>query len=117
MQPETFFEPERVHTVFVIGALDSQLAKAATAIEGAGPPVVDPHLEPQPRRPALDGDAFGGALTSAQTVEELMKQLQAKPVPPCDAPAWTLFGISMAGYNMLFSAILAILAFGAARKP
>jgi disulfide bond formation protein DsbB len=61
--------------------------------------------------------ACGGALTSAQTVEELMKQLQAKPAPRCDTPAWTLFGISMAGYNMLFSAILAILAFGATRRP
>ncbi|MEI9995936.1 MAG: disulfide bond formation protein B [Rhizomicrobium sp.] len=40
------------------------------------------------------------------------------PVPHCDHPAWTLFGISLAGYNALIS--LAAALFGAVqlvRKP
>jgi disulfide bond formation protein DsbB len=50
------------------------------------------------------------------SLAELNAQL-ASPAPPrCDAPAWTLFGVSLAGYNVLFSAPLAALALGAARK-
>ena len=61
--------------------------------------------------------ACGGTVTSAQTVEQLMAQLQgAKPQPRCDEAAWTLFGISMAGYNVVLSLALALLAFGGARK-
>ncbi len=40
------------------------------------------------------------------------------PVPHCDRPAWTLFGISLAGFNALIS--LSAAAFGAfslVRKP
>ena len=41
--------------------------------------------------------------------------------PSCDTPAWTLFGISMAGYNALISAALMLvsfaIAFAPARKP
>lgn len=33
-----------------------------------------------------------------------MQSMMATPVPRCDAPAWTLFGVSMAGYNALLSA-------------
>ena len=36
--------------------------------------------------------------------------------PRCDAPAWTLFGVSMAGYNALVSLTLAIMSFLAARS-
>jgi disulfide bond formation protein DsbB len=41
------------------------------------------------------------------TIEELRRQLEATPVVRCDEPAWTLFGISMAGYNVLISLALA----------
>ncbi len=34
---------------------------------------------------------------------------------PCDAVAWSLFGISMAGYNVLASLGLALASFWAAR--
>ena len=33
------------------------------------------------------------------------------PVPHCDTPAWTMFGLSLAGYNAIIS--LAAAAFGA----
>lgn len=37
------------------------------------------------------------------SLEELKKILQEQPVVPCDIPAWTMFGISMAGYNFLYA--------------
>ena len=37
--------------------------------------------------------------------------------PTCDTPAWTLFGISMAGYNALISLALALAGFGVALMP
>jgi len=52
--------------------------------------------------PPIDPDA---------TVAELRAILEARAqVVPCDEPAFTLFGVSMAGYNGLFSAALAIAA-------
>ncbi len=41
------------------------------------------------------------------TIEELRRQLLAQPVVRCDEPAWTMFGVSMAGYNVVASAVLA----------
>ncbi|MSO93725.1 MAG: disulfide bond formation protein B [Rhodospirillales bacterium] len=60
--------------------------------------------------------ACAGALPDVLTVEQLRAQLTAKPPARCDQPAWSLFGISMAGYNVALSIALAIVAFGAARK-
>jgi disulfide bond formation protein DsbB len=34
-----------------------------------------------------------------------MQRMMAIPIVPCDKPAWTLFGVSMAGYNAVFSAL------------
>lgn len=57
------------------------------------------------------GDA--PAITS---VEDLRKALAAPPPKPCDTVDWTLFGISMASYNMVASSGLAALAFAAAAR-
>ncbi|MEZ6021999.1 MAG: disulfide bond formation protein B [Hyphomonadaceae bacterium] len=38
-------------------------------------------------------------------------------VPRCDTPAWTMFGVSMAGYNALISLGLALLTFAVALWP
>lgn len=38
-------------------------------------------------------------------------------VPTCDNPAWTLFGISMAGYNALISLLMALASFAVALWP
>ena len=35
----------------------------------------------------------------------------------CDEPAWTLFGLSLAGYNVLIALPLAIIAFWGATRP
>jgi disulfide bond formation protein DsbB len=37
------------------------------------------------------------------TAAERLASLLAQPVVRCDAPAWTLGGVSMAGFNALFS--------------
>jgi disulfide bond formation protein DsbB len=38
-------------------------------------------------------------------------------VPHCDIPAWTMFGVSMAGYNALISLALALASFVVASAP
>ncbi len=48
-----------------------------------------------------------GTGATPDTIEELRRQLLAQPVVRCDEPAWTMFGVSMAGYNVLASAVLA----------
>ena len=50
------------------------------------------------------------------SIEDLRAQLLGAPVTRCDQVAWSLFGISMAGYNLLVSLGLAVLSlFSAAR--
>lgn len=52
--------------------------------------------------------------------EEMRKMIMSGPPARCDAVAWSLFGISMAGYNFLISLALAVFALRAAlrlRKP
>lgn len=46
------------------------------------------------------------SLNAAQTIEELRAQLLGTPVVRCDEIPWELFGISMAGWNALFSLAL-----------
>ncbi len=47
------------------------------------------------------------ALNTAKTVDQLRAMLETAPVVRCDEVAWSLFGISMAGYNVLVSLGLA----------
>jgi disulfide bond formation protein DsbB len=49
-----------------------------------------------------------GNLDTGKSIADLEKQLMATPVIPCDRPAWTLFGISMAGYNFIYATALGI---------
>lgn len=51
--------------------------------------------------------ACTGTLSPSATIEQLRERLMVAPVVRCDEPAWSLFGISMAGYNGLLA-----LAFG-----
>jgi disulfide bond formation protein DsbB len=37
------------------------------------------------------------------STDEMIKQLMAAPIVRCDAPQWSLFGVSLAGFNALFS--------------
>lgn len=52
----------------------------------------------------------------ATTVEDLKALLWETEVARCDEIAWSLLGISMAGYNLIVSVLLALVAFGAARR-
>jgi disulfide bond formation protein DsbB len=55
--------------------------------------------------------ACGSAVGGAGSIEELRARLLAQPVVRCDEVAWSLFGVSMAGYNALASLALGLLAF------
>lgn len=57
--------------------------------------------------------ACSGTITG-NTVEELKRALMAQPVVRCDEIAWSLFGISLAGYNFLASSALAVFSVTAA---
>ncbi len=52
---------------------------------------------------------------NARSIEELRALVLGAPLVPCDQVPWSLFGISLAGYNALASAALAACAWGAAR--
>jgi disulfide bond formation protein DsbB len=60
--------------------------------------------------------ACTGGPSGAQTVEELKAQLMAQAAVRCDVPQWLLFGVSLAGWNLLASAALAALALHTARN-
>jgi disulfide bond formation protein DsbB len=57
-----------------------------------------------------------GVTATADSIDALRAQIMAAPVVRCDQVAWSLFGISMAGYNILISLVLAAIAFIAARR-
>lgn len=40
---------------------------------------------------------------SAASAEDMLKAIMAAPVIRCDQPQWTLLGISLAGFNAIFS--------------
>ncbi len=54
--------------------------------------------------------ACGGELSSGVNVKDLTSQLASQPRRPCDQVDWTLFGLSMAGYNSLASLGLGVAA-------
>lgn len=43
------------------------------------------------------------APVTGQSAGDLMSQIMATPMIQCDVPQWTLFGISLAGFNAIFS--------------
>lgn len=45
---------------------------------------------------------------TGMTAEEMQQALEATAPARCDEPAWTLLGISMAGYNLFYAAIAGI---------
>ncbi|MDO5659321.1 MAG: disulfide bond formation protein B [Paracoccus sp. (in: a-proteobacteria)] len=58
----------------------------------------------------------GVADLASMSTADLMAQLQGAPVVRCDEPAWSLFGISMAGWNGLISSVLVVLWAAALRR-
>jgi disulfide bond formation protein DsbB len=53
-----------------------------------------------------EGTSGCGASGNAQSVEELLRQIEAAPVVRCDTIPWELFGLSMANYNLFYSLAL-----------
>ena len=50
------------------------------------------------------------------TLEELRASLMAAPLARCDEVSWSLFGISLAGYTVVLTLVLAVFALLAARR-
>jgi len=61
------------------------------------------------------GPSTCGGGTIPASFEDLKKTMN-KPIVPCDTAAWTLFGISMAGYNGLMSLATGLFAVKAATR-
>src|SRR5436305_5720808 len=60
--------------------------------------------------------ACTGSATGATSIEALKAQLLARQPVSCDAPSWTLFGISLAGLNFIASALLTVACTAAIRR-
>jgi disulfide bond formation protein DsbB len=50
----------------------------------------------------------GQILPEHATIEQLREALENQNIVRCDKPAWTMFGISMAGYNFMMSLALSV---------
>jgi disulfide bond formation protein DsbB len=62
------------------------------------------------------GTAACGSTGPAASVEELARQLRGQPVVRCDEVSWSLFGISMAGWNGLISFVAGLAALAVAGR-
>jgi disulfide bond formation protein DsbB len=60
--------------------------------------------------------ACTGSGAAARTIEELQAQLMAQQPVRCDQPQFSSFGITLAGWNLVASAVLAALALAALRQ-
>jgi disulfide bond formation protein DsbB len=64
--------------------------------------------------------ACTGATTAADTVEALKARILGQMPVRCDEPAWSLWGISLAGWNLLASLVMGgscLAAFSRLRRP
>jgi disulfide bond formation protein DsbB len=64
--------------------------------------------------------ACSGAATAADTVEALKARILGQMPVRCDEPAWSLWGISLAGWNLLASLVMGggcLAAFSRLRRP
>ncbi|CAK0770321.1 protein dithiol:quinone oxidoreductase [Azospirillaceae bacterium] len=52
--------------------------------------------------------------TTPASLEELEQMIMKQPIIRCDNVSWSLFGVSLAGYNAVLSLSLALSTFGAA---
>lgn len=59
----------------------------------------------------------GAAAPAAGSMEDFMRQLQNVRVVSCTEPAWVFLGLSMAGWNAVVSALIAVIAFASAATP
>ena len=62
-------------------------------------------------------DACTGASAAGGSIEDFRKQLMAQQPVRCDEPQWALFGVSLAGWNLLASLALVVFCLMALRVP
>ncbi len=91
-----FIVPERLGRIAVALAIVAILASGAIGIFHAG---VEYHFWPGLTRCSAPP---GGS------AEDLLAQIMATPMIQCDVPQWTLLGISLAGFNAIFSILGAL---------
>jgi disulfide bond formation protein DsbB len=116
-RPPHFIAAGFAAVAFVLAARQPGFAKAALGaaalalIVGAGIAFYHAGVEMKlwPGLAACGGET--GPLAS--TPEDLLKGLQNARIVRCDEAAWSLAGVSMAGWNGILSLGLAALAFGA----
>jgi disulfide bond formation protein DsbB len=89
----------RLAYVFALGAIAALLVTAGIGLFHVG---VELHwwLGPQ---------ACSGHIPGGLSPAELKKYLFSAKMVRCDEPAWSMWGVSMAGWNVIFSAGVAIL--------
>lgn len=56
--------------------------------------------------------ACTGSVSGANSIEALKAQLLARQPVSCDAPAWRLFDVSLAGWNLLASVVIVAFCLG-----
>ena len=106
----------------IIGIVISRSPRKVSAVHGLatiafliGAGIAAYHVGVEQQWWAGTAECTGAAAGSAQSVDELRAQIMSAPAVRCDEVAWSLFGISMAGYNFLVSLVLAAFAALAAR--
>jgi len=57
------------------------------------------------------------ALAAGGSSADMLREIMATPMIRCDAAQWTLFGVSLAGFNAIFSAAIGSAVLLLARKP
>lgn len=76
---------------------------AAAAVFLAGAALAFYHVGVEQHWWASATGCSGGNLSTTVTPADLMKSLETAPPKPCDAVDWTVLGVSMAGWNVVFS--------------
>lgn len=112
--------PFAVAGLLAMGALARpNLAVAALALAGAafiaGAGIAAYHVGVEQHWWA-SAAGCGGELPPPMSAAEFRQALLNKPPKACDEVDWSLFGISMAGYNIAYSSALAVMAFAGARR-
>lgn len=63
-------------------------------------------------------ECSGGVSHATQlSPDDFLAKLKDAPLVRCDQPAWSLWGITMAGWNAIFSTLLTVLWLVAAARP
>lgn len=96
-----FIEPEKMHWVVLFSTI--------VLLIGAGIAFYHVGVE---QKWWISIAPCGGGTGGISTTQDLLRDLQGKPPASCGDAEWTLFGVSMATYNVAVSLALAGTSFG-----